>query len=367
MRPQTLDQIFERAGLENYLGSAVTGANESAFQDSGFSAALVDLLKVNEGFRAGIYNDGSGVLTQGFGNTDQSLFVDSGVSVERANEIMLSHLESFRDQVQGAITSAGLDFTPNQNQIDAMISLAYNGGIGALDSLFNKGRTESAIAENWLSHYTTASGIYMQGLANRRRLESALFTSEATAAAGDLFTAFPDFGDTGSTAAQTGQIVAEILTGTLTAQEYGASRGGGARSHAGQDLDLNAHDAFSSIIGGEVTRIGSDPGGYGNYVDIFNAGLNVVERVAELDYLDVNVGDVLSAGDQIGSGTLDTGVVHYEIRTDADAAGVGGFGFAGTVDPIAYLEDIGLAIRDGLNLTIYDGGRWFWRCLFRHR
>ena len=142
-----------------------------------------------------------------------------------------------------------------------------------------------------------------------------------------------------------------FLTGTLAAQEYGASRDGGSRRHAGQDFDLAPDDKFESYIGGQVTRVGSNPGGYGNYIDVYNSALGVVERIAELDTLFVSLGDVIQAGQTVGQGTRDTGVVHYEIRTDLNAQNQGGFGFGGTVDPINYLENLGIVQRNGTQVV----------------
>ena len=147
-----------------------------------------------------------------------------------------------------------------------------------------------------------------------------------------------------------------IPTGTLAAQEYGASRDGGAREHAGQDLDIGDNDRFQSYIGGTVTQVGNDPGGYFQWLDIFNEKLQRVERVAELDNVNVNVGDRVAPGQVVGSGTQATGVVHYEIRTDADSSGKGGFGKSGSVDPVQYLESLGLVKRQGTQLIPQAGG-----------
>lgn len=149
--------------------------------------------------------------------------------------------------------------------------------------------------------------------------------------------------------------VRETRTGTLAAQEYGASRSGGARRHAGQDLDYGESDYAQSFLGGVVTRVGSDPGGYGNYIDVFNSALGVVERIAEFDTRLVEVGQTLAPGQNVGQGTQDTGVIHYEIRTDINGQGQGGSGYEGTVDPIDYLEQQGIFRREGDRLIPLQG------------
>ena len=115
-------------------------------------------------------------------------------------------------------------------------------------------------------------------------------------------------------------------------QHYGAQRGGG-RKHAGVDFDAGPNDEFYSRIGGEVTNIGDDPGGYYKYVDIYNPELNVTERIAEGDNILVRRGQVISPGTPVAKGTDTTGVFHYEIRKGKSTT----FGFAGTVDPISFL------------------------------
>ena len=125
-------------------------------------------------------------------------------------------------------------------------------------------------------------------------------------------------------------------TNTIPGQNYGAPRDGGTRKHAGVDFDAGPTDTFYSRIGGKVIKIGSDPGGYGNYVDIYNKDLNVVERIAEGDYNHVRLGDMVQPGDAIQTGTSQTGVFHYEIRKGSTST----FGFQGTVNPIEFLNRI---------------------------
>ena len=139
-------------------------------------------------------------------------------------------------------------------------------------------------------------------------------------------------------------------TGTLSAQEYKAPRAGG-RQHAGQDLDLGPDDSFQSYIGGEVVNVGSDPGGYYNYIDIYNAELDVVERIAELDNFSVSMGDTIEPGQVVGQGTYATGVVHLEYRDSVGANNEGGYGISGTYDPIEYLENLGVLERNGQTLN----------------
>jgi murein DD-endopeptidase MepM/ murein hydrolase activator NlpD len=129
----------------------------------------------------------------------------------------------------------------------------------------------------------------------------------------------------------TGRLPALPKTGTMHGQAYGAGRDGG-RKHAGVDFDISGNEKFYSRIGGTVVKIGYDPSGYGNYVDIYNEQLKVTERIAEGAKVLVQQGQKVSAGTPIVQGETDTGVIHYEIRK-----GQGGFGFSGTVNPLNFL------------------------------
>ena len=124
-------------------------------------------------------------------------------------------------------------------------------------------------------------------------------------------------------------------TNTISGQNYGADRPGG-RKHAGVDFDAGPNDTFYSRIGGKVMRILSDPGGYGNYVDIYNAELGVTERIAEGDVNLVKVGQVIKAGTPVQRGTSQTGVFHYEIRKGSGET----YGFGGTMNPLEFLKNL---------------------------
>jgi murein DD-endopeptidase MepM/ murein hydrolase activator NlpD len=116
-------------------------------------------------------------------------------------------------------------------------------------------------------------------------------------------------------------------------QRYGASRRGGRR-HAGTDFDISGNQKFYSRIGGVVTKIGYDPGGYGNYVDIYNAKLGVYERIAEAAKILVREGQTIQPGQAVVQGEGPTGVIHYEIRKNS------GYGFSGTINPLEFLSSV---------------------------
>jgi hypothetical protein len=125
---------------------------------------------------------------------------------------------------------------------------------------------------------------------------------------------------------------------TAPGQQFGASRSGGARRHAGQDFDINGPNAtFPSQIGGVVTHIGYDPNpyGYGHYADIYNEELNVTERIAEGAQLMVKKGDRVAPGQVVAKGETYTGVIHYEIRPGKATT----FGYDTAIDPKEFLRN----------------------------
>ena len=124
-------------------------------------------------------------------------------------------------------------------------------------------------------------------------------------------------------------------TGTMRGQNYGDSREGGKRKHAGQDFDASTNGTFYSRIGGEVIYSANVGGGYGNVVDIYNKKLGVTERIAEGSTNLVKLGQTVSAGTPVQQGTHQTGVFHYEIRR-GKATGSGSF--EGTIDPKKFLS-----------------------------
>lgn len=132
-------------------------------------------------------------------------------------------------------------------------------------------------------------------------------------------------------------------------QHYAAPRRNG-RKHAGQDFPVGKNQQFQSFVGGIVKFIGFQPGKnlYGHYVDIFNEKLGVTERIAEGGVVHVKVGDSVTPGQTVTTGTS-TGVIHYEIRPmkEYDTK----YYFTGTVDPIQYLNSIGAITKLAQNIV----------------
>ena len=139
----------------------------------------VDLICEFEGKRLVAYDDGVGVWTIGFGTT----VYPNGVKVKKgdicteaqAKEFMKHDLIQFKHTVNESVK-----VPLNQNQFDALVSLAYNIGSSAFKSStlvkkLNTGDYQGAADQ--FDVWINAGGKRMQGLVNRRDREKLLFLS----------------------------------------------------------------------------------------------------------------------------------------------------------------------------------------------
>ena len=137
----------------------------------------IDLICGFEGLRLKAYDDGVGVWTIGFGTT----IYPNGIRVKKgdtcteaqAKAYMAYDLKKFESAVSNAVT-----VPLNQNQFDALVSLAYNIGIGAfskstLVKKLNAGDIRGAAEQ--FDVWVNAGGKRMQGLVNRRAKENEVF------------------------------------------------------------------------------------------------------------------------------------------------------------------------------------------------
>ena len=139
----------------------------------------VDLICGFEGKRLAAYDDGVGGWTIGFGTT----VYPNGIKVMKgdtcteaqAKTYMAHDLKKFEATVNKAVT-----VQLNQNQFDALVSLAYNIGTNAFSkSTLVKKLNANDIrgAADQFDVWVNAGGKRMQGLVNRRAKEKALFLS----------------------------------------------------------------------------------------------------------------------------------------------------------------------------------------------
>ena len=146
------------------------------------SAAGLNILKKWEGLRLTAYADpgtGGEPYTIGYGHTyaagPPKVTRGMKITAKEATSILQADLKVFEDGV-----SAALKRTPKQAQFDAMVSLAFNIGLGNFKKStvlrkFNAG-DDAGAAEAFML-FVKANGKVMKGLINRRSEERDLFLS----------------------------------------------------------------------------------------------------------------------------------------------------------------------------------------------
>lgn len=140
------------------------------------SKNCLDLVKKFEGCRLTAYRDEVGVWTIGYGitNSDKSI---TGTTIKRGLKISKETAEKWLEESLNKkylpIVLKYDEYNWNQNELDALVSFAYN--IGSITQLTAKGtRSKKTIAAKLLE-YNKAGGKVYRGLTRRRKAEQKLF------------------------------------------------------------------------------------------------------------------------------------------------------------------------------------------------
>lgn len=135
------------------------------------------LIKEFEGLKLNAYLCPANVWTIGYGHTSAAgsptVTPDMKISQAQAEHILASDLLKYEVAVERAVT-----VPLTQNQFDALVSFAFNCGIGALQKSsllkkLNRGEYDAVPAE--LMKWNKAGGKELAGLTRRRRAEAALW------------------------------------------------------------------------------------------------------------------------------------------------------------------------------------------------
>lgn len=137
----------------------------------------VEVIKRFEGLKLEAYRCPAGVLTIGYGHTGADVKEGMRITEEQAEEFLRSDLRHIERRVQQLVTAP-----LTQGQFDALVSFAYNVGLGALErsTLLKRLNAEDyrgAAAQFGL--WTRAAGRDLPGLVRRRRAERELFEEVA--------------------------------------------------------------------------------------------------------------------------------------------------------------------------------------------
>lgn len=136
------------------------------------SATIKNMIKGWEGCRLTAYRCPAGVWTIGYGHTGADVSEGLTISRARADELFDRDIAAFARQLDRVVT--GLTIT--QNQYDALLSLAYNIGIGRLSrshlmELVKSDPANPAIESEFMK-YVNAGGKTLPGLVRRRSVEA---------------------------------------------------------------------------------------------------------------------------------------------------------------------------------------------------
>lgn len=135
----------------------------------------LELIKHFESLKLEAYKDVVGVWTIGWGHTGEDVYEGLVITEEQAEELLKKDLEEYERYVRGSIGTR-----LNDNQFSALVSFAYNLGIGNLKTstllkLLNKGDYFNASKE--FVKWSKAGGKRYKGLVRRRLSERNLFCS----------------------------------------------------------------------------------------------------------------------------------------------------------------------------------------------
>lgn len=138
----------------------------------------IELIKKFEGCKLKAYKCSAGVPTIGYGATfyedGSKVKMTDSITQQRADELLHYHIGLFSEKVKPLIKSA-----LNDNQFSALVSFAYNVGVGALSkstllkkvNINAKDASISAEFAKWIK----AGGKILTGLEKRRAAESQLY------------------------------------------------------------------------------------------------------------------------------------------------------------------------------------------------
>lgn len=131
--------------------------------------AGINLIKSFEGLRLNAYKPVSTekYYTIGYGHYGADVKPDMVITSAYAEALLRLDLDKF----ERAVNSYERNW--NQNQFDALVSFAFNCGVGNLKKLVG-GRTNAQIAQA-IVKYNRAGGKVLKGLIRRREAEQALF------------------------------------------------------------------------------------------------------------------------------------------------------------------------------------------------
>lgn len=133
----------------------------------------IELIKEFEGLYLKTYKDIVGVNTIGYGHTGRLAMPYKTLTKEQCEKLLMEDLCDFEEGVYGLV-----DVPINENQFSALVSFAFNLGLGSLQKstllkLLNEERYHEAALQ--FPRWCKAGGKAVPGLLRRREAEKDLF------------------------------------------------------------------------------------------------------------------------------------------------------------------------------------------------
>lgn len=142
------------------------------------SQAGLDLIKRFEGCKLKAYQDAVGIWTIGYGHTGPNVHDGLTITQKQADDILAQDVGRFASGV-----AANVRVSLTQSEFDALVSFAFNVGLGAFKTstllrLLNDDADRNVVASQFL-RWNKAGDKVLEGLTKRRNAEKALFLSKA--------------------------------------------------------------------------------------------------------------------------------------------------------------------------------------------
>lgn len=333
-------------GGENY---------DTSWENGKLSAKGFRFIKGFEGFAPYKYQDSGGYLTIAYGVTahgEPSIYNDlvskQPVSEEEGAKISYKlKNENYGAKILSSVKKLGIT---NQNQFDALVSVAYNCGTGAItgsnsltNALAENPNDESVIRPIWENFKVTSNGIPLAGLKARRKQECNLYFGKEyevrsialiNSSGGISGTVTENNGNGWLPTETTGEIngyktfenefgkfMCPVKGGTVSSK-YGWRTHpitGVPKFHHGTDIGMKFGAPTVASTDGTITETGYHDS-MGNYIYLDNNGYRT--KYMHLSKILVEKGQTVKKGQkvgEIGSTGSSTGPhCHWEIRRLSD-------------------------------------------------
>lgn len=142
------------------------------------NAAGLELICRNEGCKLTAYRCPAGVLTIGYGHTGPDVVRGLEISQDKADRLLADRLE--REFEPGVLKLLDGGAPTTENQFSALVSLAYNIGLGGLrrSTVLRKHREgDYEAAAEAFAMWNQGGGRVLAGLVRRRKEEADLYST----------------------------------------------------------------------------------------------------------------------------------------------------------------------------------------------